>query len=204
MEAEDQPEPHENIGNEETSEDVRSEGEACGQGRVPAGGFIESAPANEVHSDDQCKHSQCKGQSCRPVMNAEKFEAHRDRPVKERRFFEIANAVSMKRHPIIAQHHLARRFSVHRIRIIQQCGTKYPRSIHGQPENEERNKIKWRSPKRSRFRRHTTAIQKNSPRGRGMRRMTMGISIYTESSTIVPESVTIALRWLLVSSNFVS
>jgi len=37
-----------------------------------------------------------------------------------------------------------------------------------------------------------------------MRRMTMGISIYTESSTIVPESVTIALRWLLVSSNFVS
>ncbi len=58
-------------------------------------------------------------------------------PVEQRRFLQVANAVGIERHVIVAQQHLARDLHVHAVGIIQQRrAPQGEAAVKGQPQQQ--------------------------------------------------------------------
>src|SRR5215472_9693446 len=79
------------------------------------------------------------GDARRPIVSAKDFVGDGDRPINERRFLQIRNAVEMSGHPVAGSQHVASDLRLHRIHIIRERGRRNnaPDKNHGREENDD-------------------------------------------------------------------
>jgi hypothetical protein len=76
-------------------------------------------------------------QSCGPLGDAKQAEARRHGPIRERGFFEIANAIFVQRDPVMQGKHFPRGFRMGGIGVIKEGRLNETRNIDNRPENKE-------------------------------------------------------------------
>ena len=97
-------------------------------------------------------------------MDAEDSKTGRDGPVEERRFLQVADAVNVKRHPVVAKEYLACRFRVDGIGIVQKRRGKERRTVDDEPEEKKHGEIDQRAGIGVVFKRHRAAVRKQCRR----------------------------------------
>src|SRR5258708_1411212 len=76
-------------------------------------------------------------------MDAEYVEAQRNRPIHQRRFFEIADAVGVQRDPVAAEDDLASGLGVHGIGVVEQRRMEEAGDVNQRPgcDNAKKKKL---------------------------------------------------------------
>ena len=75
-----------------------------------------------------------------PLGDAEERKADGHRPVWERSFFQITDAIFVERNPVVKREHLAAGFGVSAVGIVEQRRAEQTRDEDGGPQKENREK----------------------------------------------------------------
>ena len=127
------------VRNQDAREEKQANTSGHDQARVESRAFPECPSAHGRGKPAKSHRRQRNGDARRPIVSAENFVGERDRPVDERRFFQIRNAVEMRRHPVAGLQHVASDLRLHRIHIVHERGRRYnaAEENHGREENDD-------------------------------------------------------------------
>ena len=103
-----------------------------------------------VSFQQQRQQSQDERQARGPVVHAENFVADAHAPIQQRRFFQIANAIDVERGPVVTGDHLARRFGVNGVGVIEQRRREQPGDVNDRPQQHDHPAIATEVPNSAR------------------------------------------------------
>jgi hypothetical protein len=88
------------------------------------------------------------------------FEARSHRPVEEWRLLQVADAIRVESHPIVAEQHFAGGLGMNGVGVIQERRPKKRGAVCGKPEQKKGYQADRRSGENAGFRRHAAAMRK--------------------------------------------
>src|SRR5580704_6794552 len=138
VEAEANPETDEKIGNENAREEIGAEG--CDEDyRGPeSGGGSEEAAACFQEEEGKGENAEALREAGGPFGDAEERKTDGHRPIWDRGFLEIANAVFVERDPVVKREHFAAGFGVGAVGIVEERRMEEAGDEDGEPESENR------------------------------------------------------------------
>src|SRR5580693_2196421 len=137
VEAEADPEADKKIWNENAREEIGAEG--CDEDyRGPeSGGRSEEAASCFQEEEGKGENAEALREAGSPFGDAEEREADGHRPVWDRSFLEIADAVFVERDPVVKREHFAAGFGVGAVGVVEERRMEEAGDEDGEPEKED-------------------------------------------------------------------
>ena len=162
-----EPEAEHRVGDEDAGEEKNAGRREQDQPGIQSGARRAKCPPRErLDREGQREHGErerdaCGNRQCpRGAVAQQLHPAHRrgHRPIEQRRFLEIPDAVGVERDPVVAQQHLARDLGVHRVGVVQQRGTDEGEArVERDPQGSQQQRSRERA-LRNAFLRHIATI----------------------------------------------
>jgi hypothetical protein len=131
------PEANEDIRNGDARKEIRSKrGSAydCG----PKSGLVrEKSPTGEKQEQKQGENAQTLWEASLPITDSEETEAGRHGPIGERGFFEVADAVFVKSHPVVPEQHFSPCFGMRSVGVIKERRRENSGNVDEYPEKKD-------------------------------------------------------------------